>query len=557
VPSDQDIRASVTYGSFNTRLLDLGYDSGAFGFRGNKKSSLLIDIHEMKSDGYQTYNNQKRDAGSLKYQYKFSDKSVLTIFGGVIDLFSNTPNTKGPTRDQVAQFGDNYLLSGDPTRPDYFRFNYYHVASDFEYIGYKTEFGSGWALEDKAYTYRYWNKQNYNGATITKTSATDKLNGYRKIGDTLVLSQQSRWGVFRTGIWYEWAYTDRYQTPYDPRTNINALLPNFHEKFDTNSVQPYGEYEFRATKKLIITGGLKLAYYNQKLDQYADNGKTVGCLGGTLTGGVCVGGAPFVTHSVGYNSWLPSVDARYRLKDNWSVYGQFATGSVIPPSSVFDVKNATVKTLPKPTTTNTYQVGTVFKTNRVTLNADFYHSHFQNAYNAYTDPVTTEVVYTLPGDSTTTGVEAEGNVSIGHGLSAYLNGTAGKAKYVTTSLWVANAPKDTETIGLTYQKSNWDLGFFNKRIGQMYNDNGNTNQAVAIDPFNITNVYLNYTVKQQSWLRGSKIRLSVNNLLDKHSIVGITPASTATSVAAPGDVLTLLAGRSISITITGGYAPRR
>ncbi|MDQ1471296.1 MAG: iron complex outerrane recepter protein, partial [Bryobacterales bacterium] len=66
---------------------------------------------------------------------------------------------------------------------------------------YKTEFGSGWALEDKAYTYRYWNNQNYNGTTITKTSATDKLNGYRKIGDTLALSQQSRRGTFSTGIW--------------------------------------------------------------------------------------------------------------------------------------------------------------------------------------------------------------------------------------------------------------------------------------------------------------------------------------------------------------------
>jgi iron complex outermembrane receptor protein len=557
IPADADIRASVTYGSFNTRLLDLSADSGAFGPGKNRKSSLLMDIHEMKSDGYQTYNHQKRDAGSLKYEYKFSDRTVLTIFGGVIDLFSNTPNTKGPTRAQVAQFGDDYLLSGDPTRPDYFRFNYYHVASDFEYIGLRSDLGNGWNLDNKAYTYRYWNKQNYNGSTITATSATDKLNGYRKIGDTLVLSKVSGRGVFRTGIWYEWAYTDRYQVPYNPITTISALLPNFHEKFDTNSLQPYGEYEFRATRRLVITGGVKLAYYNQKLNQYADNGKTVGCLGGALSGGVCVGGAAFVTHSVGYKNWLPSLDARYRLKDNWSVYTQFATGSVIPPSSVFDVKNAAVKTLPKPTTTKTYQFGSVYKANRFFVNADFYHSHFQNAYTSYTDPVTTEAVFTLPGDSTTTGIEAEGNVILGHGVSAYLNGTLGKAKYVNTGLWVASAPHDTETIGLTWQKNNWDLGFFNKRIGQIYNDNGNTNQAVAINPFNITNVYLNYTVKQHSWLRGSKIRLSVNNLLDKHSIVGINPASTSTSAAAPGDVLTLLAARSISLTITGGYAPRR
>ena len=32
----------------------------------------------MMSDGYQTYNYQKRDAGFLKYQYRLSDKTVIT-----------------------------------------------------------------------------------------------------------------------------------------------------------------------------------------------------------------------------------------------------------------------------------------------------------------------------------------------------------------------------------------------------------------------------------------------------------------------------------------------
>jgi iron complex outermembrane receptor protein len=103
----------------------------------------------------------------------------------------------------------------------------------------------------------------------------------------------------------------------------------------------------------------------------------------------------------------------------------------------------------------------------------------------------------------------------------------------------------------------WDLGFFNKRIGPMYNDNGSTNQAIAIDPFNVSNVFLNYTVRGDTYLRGTKIRLGVNNLLDKHSIVGVNAASTATSVASPNDILTLLPARSVSLTVTFGYAPAR
>jgi iron complex outermembrane receptor protein len=544
VQQQPDIRASISQGSFNTRLLDLTGDSGRFL---GDRHSVMVDVHELRSDGYQTYNYQKRDAGSLKYQYKINEKTTLSIFGGILDLWTNTPNQKGATRAQVAQFGDNYLLSGDPNRPDYFRLNYYHVATDFEYIGLNTDLGHGWRLDNKACTYRYWNKQNYNGTTFSKTSATDKLNGYRKAGDVIGVTQESRWGVFRTGAWYEWAYTDRYQIPYDPRTTIEASLPNFHEKFITQSVQPYAEYEFHVTRKLSVTGGLKLAYYNQHLNQFADNGKTVGALGGVA----------FITHGAGYNSWLPSVDARYRLKNNWSVYGQFATGSVIPPSNVFDVKNAVVKVLPSPTGVKTYQAGTVFKQNRFTLDVDAYYIHFENPYSSSPDPVSGEPVYFLTGTSVTKGVEAESTVNLGFGISAYLNGTVGSARYSASKLWVQNAPHDTETIGLTYQRKAWDLGFFHKRIGTYYQDNGARNQAVEIDPFYITNLFLNYTVKGDSHLRGTKFRFGVNNLLDRHSIVGVTPASVATSVAAPGDILTLLPARSLSFTVTFGYAPQR
>ncbi len=32
----------------------------------------------------------------------------------------------------------------------------------------------------------------------------------------------------------------------------------------------------------------------------------------------------------------------------------------------------------------------------------------------------------------------------------------------------------------------------------MYNDNGTINQAIPIDPFNVTNVFMNYTIKSAS-----------------------------------------------------------
>jgi len=561
--SSPDVRATASYGSFNTRLFDLGIDSGLWG--PGKKQNVYIDLHQLLSDGYQTYNYQKRVAGSMKYQYKVSDKTFFTAYFGLIDVWTNTPDTNQPNRAQVAQFGDNFLLNGDPSSPYYYGYSFYHIQTDFGYIGFKSDLGSGWKVENKVSTYRYWNKQNLekNLTTLSATSAIDKLNGANHIGDIVTLSKESKWGIFRTGMWYDWSYTDRYQYPSSPFTGVDTLSPNFHEHFITQIAQPYAEFEWRATPKLVITAGIKDAHYSLNFNQYQDNGKIVGCLGGVLDKNKnCVGGAGFVTHGIGYNTWLPSAAARYRVLRNWSVYAQFGEGNTIPPTSVFDVPGALVEKAPKPTIARTYQTGSVLKFNRWTFDANFYYIHFQNPYAAVNDPNNAnEPVYVLTGPSNTKGAEAESTIFIGHGLSAYLNGTLGSAKYQNTHLWVANAPRDTETMGLTWQQKNWDVGIFNKRVGRLYNDNGSVNQAIKIDPFNVSNAFVNYTVKGSSFLRGSKIGLALNNLADNHNIVGISPATAATSTVlfapSPGDLLTLLPGRSVMVSLTVGYAPKR
>ena len=565
--SSPDVRASGSYGSFNTRLLDLSLDSGQFGLFGQKekKSSLFIDVHQLLSDGYETFNTQKRVAGSLKYQYRISDKTVLTVFGGLIDLWTNTPDSNAPTRSDVAKFGDNYLLNNDPTSPNYFGYSYYHVQTDFAYVGLKTELGGGWKLDNKVNSYRYWNKQNLEKdlTTLSAHSAIDKLNGANHFGDVLALSQESKWGVFRAGIWYDWAYTDRYQYDSSPFNWVDAPTPRFHEHFITQTYQPFAEYEWRATPRLSIVAGIKDARYDMHFDQYQDI-KNVLCLGGKLDKANfrCIGGAAFVAHSVDYNSWLPSIAARYRVQRNLSVYAQFGEGSSIPPSAVFDVPNAVVEAPPKPTLAKTYQGGAVMKFNRWTLDVDAYYIHFQNPYSSVNDPNNfNEPVYVLNSPSNTKGIEAEGNIVVGHGVSLYLNGTLGAARYQNTGLWVANAPRDTGTVGLTWQQKNWTTGFFDKGIGKMYNDNGSVHQAVPIDPFNVSNIFINYTIRNSSFLRGSKLGLSVNNLFDSHSIVAITPGNGPTATvpyaASGGDFLTLMPGRSVMVSLTVGYAPRR
>ena len=224
----------------------------------------------------------------------------------------------------------------------------------------------------------------------------------------------------------------------------------------------------------------------------------------------------------------------------------------------------------------------MLKYNRWTLDLDAYYVHYGSGYQSYTDVTTSEPVFTQTGPLNTKGIEMESNFALGHGFAFYVNGSIGSAKYQeglnipNGGLWVASTPKNVETFMLLYQHKNWDLGIVNKRVGPMYNDNASlpyknpisgltltfpVDQALSINPFDVTNVFINYTIKSASWLRGSKLGLSVTNLLDSHNIVGVTPLRPATS-AAPyvpiaQDQINILPGRSIMATFILGYAPKR
>jgi hypothetical protein len=108
----------------------------------------------------------------------------------------------------------------------------------------------------------------------------------------------------------------------------------------------------------------------------------------------------------------------------------------------------------------------------------------------------------------------------------------------------------------------FDVGFFNKQVGPMWNDNtavnGSTlNQVIPIAPFNVTNLFFNFTLKNGSRFDQTKFRLSFNNLFDQHNITNVTQVVKGPIYTpGPGDTLGMLPGRSITLTITFGYSPK-
>jgi iron complex outermembrane receptor protein len=529
--------------------------------------------------------------------------------------------------------GINFLLTNNSNPLLYLndQYNFYHVPTDFEYVGVHSNLGKGWAFDIKPYTYNYDNSEKYAKATtitdattingssnylglkiapcnVDKSStvdginvaiypcAVDKYNSYRKYGETSVLSQTSRFGTFRAGAWYEWAKTNRHQYPSDPTSNwADSPLPNFAEKFDTNSYQPFAEYEAHLGK-FTITPGVKFAYYTISTQQFADNGGKIGPLNGNPADFILNGGSYFAT--------LPSGSINYRLKSNWTAYVQAAQGSIVPPSAVFDFNQGTngvpVATLPKQQKNTTYQGGTVLKLRRVTFDADLYRIHFDNSYSSFTPLSTDEPVYYLAPSSNTIGLEGESNIYIAGGLSLYLNASFDSATYSGTlnencvsgtgctattpqytftapsGLNVAQTPSDVETEGLTYQHRAWDIGLFNKRVGTEYEDNGAYHNQYTVAPFTLTNANINYTIREGRYAN-TRLALSFNNIFNESSITSVALAGspvTLPPIASNGvtytnpfttmgqtpingqDAVSILPARSIMLSVTFGFSPK-
>ena len=327
----------------------------------------------------------------------------------------------------------------------------------------------------------------------------DKYNSYRKYGETLQISQTSKLGVFRTGLWYEWARTNRHQYPSDPLNNwADQPLPKFNESFWTNSYQPYAEYEFHVTPQAqhhrrhqvrLLTPSTSAPRRRRR-----NRGRDLPCASTTAA---C---SATVTNTGSFYAWLPSLDVNYRIQPDWSVYAQVGDRQHRPaqhrlrlqPDAGFGQRHCSHTRLdrrpssrsPPPT-----RPGRVFKGQSFTFDADGYRIRFQNSYSSVTDPgdhhgersticspvPSPRALNSKPRCSSPT---ASASISTRPLPRALLQGRI-ECRHVDISRIREGARRacGSQTshryrdAGLTYQAKGLDLGFFNKRIGEERVDN--------------------------------------------------------------------------------------
>ncbi len=551
----------TTLGSWNTRLLGAGYESGRM--EGAGEGTLQLNYQNLQSDGYLSYSPIKAQNLTLKYERKVGDSSTLTFFSSVSNTKYQQPDSnKGATQSQSALYGRNFQLDNDPTSLNYWGYNFTNKDTDFDYLRLRSDLGNGWKTDNTLYTYAYNNQTissndpTWTGTTpattkdprtlvagvVTVIPGIDKQNKYRVWGDIFKLTKQVDAGQWRTGLWLESSTSDRHQ--YDinvinmayngiekavPGVAANATLagtprPINSVKFDQQStirtVQPYLEYEWMVTPDLQITPGVK--YINITRSQTSPVAQTTRLVNDA--------------GSVTYTSTLPFLTVNQKINDGLAVYAQYAKGFQIPDLNTLYVANPSLNSTDPQKTTN-YQVGIVGKSDRMTWDADIYRIEFVNKLQSVT--VGTDSYFTNIGGATYQGLEGQMAYVLGGGVSAYVNGSVNSAKSTDTGLQLANAPEFTAALGALYSDRGWSGSLLYKVTGPVRQKDYTAGKA----PINGADYYDYYQTPSYGTMDlavaytfeggnafGKKVKLQLNvfNLLDKSAVTAISTGATTT-----------------------------
>jgi iron complex outermembrane receptor protein len=508
--AESSLNPYMMIGSYGTQLYGVQYNTGSLPqYNG---ATAVIDIEQLKSKGYLTNAGQRRRNIFTKIMKPISDTTTLTFAAMYNEVHQNV--SLGATKAQIDKYGPNYGLSNDPTKQNYYGYNYDNIHVDFEYLDLQSLLDNGWTLDNKLYTYAYYHKgfngADPNGETPNGTSwGANHVPGqkmgmfFRSFGNFLRMAKDTNSGKWNTGLWIDHQYNDRFE--YDVDWTLNAALDNNKAGYQANrlmhdtldNVQPYVEFAWKASPQLTVTPGLKYAYFRRTLDAKVNQGSHLP-----------------LNYSKSWSSALPSIDIHYKLQPNWVAYAQVAKGFLAPNLNTFYTQDPS-KSNVKPEETWNYQIGTTWASRKLTLSADLYYINFKNKVGSR--KIAANTIFYNQGGAIYKGIETESTYYLGQGVSFYGNATFNSAKTKDTHQWIANAPKTTAALGVMYDKNAWTGSIMDKYVGSRYGDSGETQKIKA---YNTADMAVGYTVKGNgaSWYKKAKISLKINNLLNKKSI---------------------------------------
>jgi iron complex outermembrane receptor protein len=506
--------ALASYGSFNTWLTGVSLNTGDMQQWGDARA--VIGYNHVGSDGYLTNAAQRRDNVFFKLEKPLGDDTLLTIYANYNRIHQNV--SLGATAAQIHQFGPDFGLSSDPTSQSYYGYNFDRIDTDLEYIDIQTRIAD-WKLDNKLYTYAYYhdgfNGLDPNGETPNGTAfgannvpGQQITNNYRAFGDILTAERQIGPGTLQLGAWLTHQSNFRDNMNVDDSLNFALQTLNFSMQDTFLTFEPYVQYEWKLPYGLTITPGVKYLSFNRNIDAPINQGS----------------GVP-ADFSHTWTKVLPSLQVHEQIDPNWSAYFQYAQGFLAPNLNVFYVQNASVSGQPDPEQTDNFQLGTTYKTDRLTLSADLYYINFRNAVSSTT--IGGNTIFSNAGGAVYKGVESEATFYAGLGFSLYGNLTFNSAKQKDTGDWLQNAPKMTAAAGVLYERGPLAGSLLTKFVGRQFGSTGNTQ---PIGGFSVTNFTVAYTIKNLApWMHNTRIGFEVDNVLNRTSIDALAGFTAADS----------------------------
>jgi len=573
-----------SFGSWNTSLVGVGYESGRMADMGD--ATLQLNVQELKSDGYLSFSPVKSDNLTVKFERPVGDSSLMTVFSTVNQIHYAQPDSnKGATLSQIAKYGKNFQLDNDPTSMNYQGYNATTKDTDFSYLRLRSELQDGWNSDNQLYTYAYNNQTKSStdptwmgtigtnadprrtapAGTWVKSSSIalngnipgiDKQNKYRVIGDILKLTKQMDTGLVRVGLWYETSDTDRHQYDIDLTTGgfnrkegtvaNGTFLPGttrpidsvlFDQQSKITSTQPFVEYEWKVTPDTTVTPGFKNLNISRSVSSPVEQ----------------------TTRELNHTSWktytanLPFLTVNKQLSNELSVYGQYAQGFQIPDLKTFYIANPTLNSSEPQKSTN-YQLGVVGKTDKMTWDFDIYKINFTNKLvsNGLTGA---SAAFINIGGATYKGVEGQMAYVVVGGFSVFANGSINKALANDTGKQISGAPEMTAALGALFAQGPWASSLAFKRTGAVYQKDFTTQayydyyKTAAYDNVDLG---VSYSMKNVATFKAVKVQLNVFNLSNSQKTTAISAAS-STVAGSAYDTYIFQAPRSAQISVKADF----
>jgi iron complex outermembrane receptor protein len=554
----------LSYGSFNTQLYGVRFDTGEVSEWGGTRA--FISIKTLSSDGYLTNANIDRSNAFLKVIQPVNDSTEITFAANLNKLKQNPP--VGATPAQMAAFGLNYSYNRDPTSQGYYGYNLDKINTDFEYIGLNSKV-AGWTIDNKLYTDAYyhdgWNGLDVGGSLPNGVlGAGDTPNGtiygannvpgqlltnnYRSVGDILRVSRTLGPGEVQFGGWFDHQSNLRELQEIDFTSN-GAFNPDltpqagalpeakYIDHLQHNQLfsrQAFLQYVWHAIPDLDVTGGLKYVNFERDIVDPVNQGTLLP-----------------LDYKQTWTRDLPSADVHYKLADNWSAYAQYSKGFLAPNLNVLYVANPTANQVSPQGTTNV-QVGTTWVGQALTVSADIYTINFSNLITSHL--VSGQTQFFNLGAVKYKGVETEGTYMVGFGVSIYANATYNSARKTVDQSWVPNTPNRTAALGVLYNHGPIQASLIEKYVGVRYGDTGDT---YRFGGYGSADAAVNYVWDTPGGaVKNVKVGVTVQNITDRKSIYflnGYSNGSTPAGYANGNPLFFSLPGRSAQLNLSASF----